>query len=228
MKAILFGATGMVGSGVLQACLDDSRVEAVLVVGRSACGVSHPKVQELLHADFFDYTAIQARWVAYDVCFFCLGVSSVGMDAAAYRRMTYDLTLAAARSMLAVNPHLTFCYVSGSGTDSSEQGRVRWARVKGETENALLALPFKAAYMFRPGYIQPLNGVRSKTRLYQAIYDVVAPLYPLLRLMPRWVTSSSAIGHAMIRVAAEGYPSPILESLDINRVARAERGQETL
>ena len=221
MKVILFGATGMVGAGVLRQCLDDARVESVLVVGRSATDVTHRKLEEIRHGDFFDYTGIQQRLSGYDACFFCLGVSSAGMNEAKYRRLTYDLTLATAQALLAVNPQLIFCYVSGVGTDSSERGRSMWARVKGATENALLRLPFKAAFMFRPGFIQPLDGIKSKTRLYQAFYTMLGPLYPVVRrIAPRYVTTTTAVGRAMIRVVAHGYPKPILETTDINAVAQ--------
>jgi len=217
---LIFGATGMVGSGVLKECLDDPRVRSVLVVGRTSCGVVHPKVEEVLHADFFDFATIQQRFADCDACFFCLGVSAAGLTEARYHHLTYDLTLAAARAAVAANPGMTFCYVSGQATDSTEKGRVMWARVKGKTENAILALPFRAAYMFRPGYIQPLKGVKSKTRIYQAIYDVVGPLYPFLRrIAPRSVTTSVNVGRAMIRVAAEGYSRRLIETDDMNQLA---------
>src|SRR5579864_1453935 len=176
MKVILFGATGMVGQGVLRECLRDPRVEAVLAVGRSATGQSHPKLSELVQQDLFAYSANEARLKGYDACFFCLGVSSAGMSEADYRHITYDLTLAAAETLVRLNPAMTFIYVSGAGTDSSERGSSMWARVKGATENALLRLPFKAAYMFRPGVIRPLHGIRSKTPLYRAFYMAAAPL----------------------------------------------------
>ena len=220
MRALIFGASGMVGSGVLKECLDDARVRSVLVVGRTPCGITHPKLEEVLHADFLDFGPVEHRFADCDACFFCLGVSAAGLKEAAYHRLTYDLTLAAARAVLRANPNATFVYVSGQATDSTERGRVRWARVKGKTENALLAMPFKAAYMFRPGYIQPLKGVRSKTRIYQAIYDVVGPLYPLIRrIAPHSVTTSVNVGRAMIRVAAEGYAHRVVETDDINQLA---------
>lgn len=220
MNVILFGASGMVGTGALLECLDDPRVDSVLVIGRSSCGVQHSKITEILHSDFFNYGALAERFKDRDACFFCLGVSSVGMDEPAYRRLTYDLTLAAAQAMATVNNRLTFCYVSGQGTDSSERGRSMWARVKGQTENALLRLRFKAAYMFRPGFIQPLRGVRSKTRIYQAFYTAFRPITPLLRrLLPGAVTTTVAMGRALIQVAAAGYDKRILETRDINRLA---------
>jgi len=206
MKIVIFGATGMVGEGVLRECLEDSRVESVLVIGRSKIRLTDPKIHEILHTDFLDFKPIESQFAGYDACFFCLGVSAAGMSEADYRRLTYDVTLAAAEAILAESPNLTFIYVSGEGTDSTEQGRAMWARVKGKTENALLRMPFKAAYMFRPGYIQPLKGVRSKTRLYQALYTVLAPAYPILRrLVPKYVTTTVNVGRAMIQVAANGY-----------------------
>lgn len=222
MNVVLFGATGMVGGGVLQECLVDPRVSSVLVVGRSSCGQTHPKLHEVLHADFFDYAAIQPRFADRDACFFCLGVSAAGKDEVTYRHLTYDLTLAAARAMAAANGRMTFCYVSGAGTDSTERGRMMWARVKGATENALLRLPFRAAFMLRPGFIQPLKGVKSRTPAYRAAYAVFAPLFPLLRrLAPRYVTTTAAVGRAMIALAIHGYAKPILEPEDINRLAEA-------
>jgi uncharacterized protein YbjT (DUF2867 family) len=221
MKVVVFGATGMVGMGVLLECLDDARVESALVVGRHPLDVTHPKLRSIIHRDFFDFTGIQSQFVDVDACFFCLGVSSVGMSDGEYDHQTYDLTLAAATAIASVTSRrLTFCYVSGEGTDSTERGRVAWARTKGKTENALLRLPFKAAFMFRPGYIQPLRGVRSKTRWYQALYDAVGPVYPLLQgLLPRYVTTTVSIGRAMIQVAANGADKPILRSDDINRLS---------
>jgi uncharacterized protein YbjT (DUF2867 family) len=222
VKVIIFGATGMLGAGTLLECFAEPRVERVLAVVRRRTGAHHPKLEEAVHGDFYDYTPLEHRWAGFDACLFCLGVTSVGMDEAAYRRITFDLTLAAARSMAAANPSMVFCYVSGAGTDSSARGRVMWARVKGETENALLALPFRASYMFRPGYIQPMKGVRSSTRWYQAVYDIVGPLYPLLRrVAPGGVTNTETIGRALIRVAAEGYPTRVLEGRDINAAGDA-------
>lgn len=222
MNVVIFGATGMIGAGTLLEALDDPAVGRVLVVSRRATGVRHAKLEEVLHRDFYDYSGLQSRWPAFDACVFSLGVTSVGKTEEEYRRVTYDLTLAAARSMVAVNPAMVFCYVTGVGTDSTARGRVMWARVKGETENALLALPFKGAYMFRPGYIQPLRGVRSGTGWYQAAYDAIGYLYPVLRrLMPGMVTNTVTIGRALLRVAREGYPTRILEGRDINRAGAA-------
>ncbi len=220
MSVIVLGATGMIGSGVLRECLDDARVGSVLVVGRSSCGVKHEKLREIIHRDFFDYAAIRHRLAGYDACFFCLGVSAAGKSEEEYHRLTYDLTLAAARTLAELNPAMTFCYVSGVGTDTTERGRMMWARVKGKTENHLLQLPFRAAFMFRPGYIQPRKGVRSKTPLYQAMYTILAPLYPLLRrLFPKYVTTTEHVALAMIQVAAAGHPQSVIDPHDINTLA---------
>jgi len=219
MKVIIFGASGMVGQGVLRECLVDPGVESVLTIARRPGGKQDPKLKEILHTDFFDYSAIESQLTGYDACFFCLGVSSVGMDAERYRHLTYDVTMAAAKTLARLNPGMVFVYVTGAGTDASEQGRVTWARVKGKTENDLLKLPFRAAYMFRPGAIQPLHGVRSKTAWVQAIYVVTAPLLSwLARVAPRYVTTTKQIGRAMIKVARDGYSRRVLESEDINRL----------
>jgi uncharacterized protein YbjT (DUF2867 family) len=180
MKVILFGATGMVGQGALRECLLDASVESVLAVGRSPTGQQHAKLREIQHDDFLDFSKIESQLAGYDACFFCLGVSSVGMNEQRYRHLTYDITLAAATALAKLNPGMVFVYVTGAGTDSTEQGRVMWARIKGKTENDLLKLPFKAAYMFRPAGIQPLHGIKSKTAWVQAIYVAAAPLLTLL------------------------------------------------
>jgi uncharacterized protein YbjT (DUF2867 family) len=220
MKVILFGATGMVGQGVLRECLADPAVERVLSIVRAPGGTTDAKLRELVHGDFYDYRAIEAELSGYDACFFCLGVSAAGMNEVSYRRVTYDLTLAAAEVLARRNPALMFIYVSGAGTDSSERGRSMWARVKGQTENALLRLPFGAVHLFRPGFIQPMHGIVSKTRLYRVIYAVIGPLYPVLkRLFPAYVTTSDEVAKAMIHVAQRGSPSGILENRDINREA---------
>jgi uncharacterized protein YbjT (DUF2867 family) len=219
MKVILFGATGMVGQGVLRECLREPQVEKVLAVGRTATGRSDPKLTELVLLDMFDYAAIEPQLKGYDACFFCLGVSSAGMSEKDYRHVTYDLTLAAADKLAKLNPGMTFVYVSGQGTDSSERGKVMWARVKGATENALLALPFKAAYMFRPGIIRPLHGIRSKTALYQAFYTAFRPLLGLMAwLSPDSLTSTEQMGKAMINAVQDGAPQRHLENRDINRL----------
>jgi uncharacterized protein YbjT (DUF2867 family) len=222
VNVIIFGATGMVGMGALLECLDDQRVQSVLVIGRSSCGVRHAKLTEVIHQDFFNYGTLADRFGDRDACFFCLGVSSAGMDEPSYHRLTYGLTLAAAQAMANVNKRLTFCYVSGQGTDSTERGRSMWARVKGQTENALLRLPFKAAYMFRPGLIQAMRGVKSKTKLYNALYAVLGFTVPTLRrLFPNHVTTTVIVGRALINVAANGFEKPHLETKDINRLGQA-------
>ncbi len=219
MNVILFGATGMIGQGVLQECLRDPRVERVLAVGRTALEVEHPKLRQIIQPDLTDLSSIEAELADYDACFFCLGVSSVGMKEDAYRRITYDLTLSVARTLAAANPGQTFVYVSGQGTDSSEQGRSMWARVKGRTENDLLRLPFRA-YMFRPGFVQPMDGVVSKTRLYRLAYAITGPLVPLFRrLAPNAVNDNRQIGRAMLAVAAAGPDQRVLTPKDINAYA---------
>jgi uncharacterized protein YbjT (DUF2867 family) len=219
MKVILFGATGMVGQGVLRECLLDAGVESVLAVGRSPTGQQHAKLREIVHDNFLYYSTIESELTGYDACFFCLGVSSVGMDEQRYRHLTYDITLAAATTLAKLNPQMVFIYVTGRSTDSTEQGPMMWARVKGKTENDLLKLPFKAAYMFRPAGIQPLHGIKSKTAWIQAIYVVTGPLLTLLnRTSPKFMTTTEQVGRAMIKVAKDGYPKPVLESEDINAV----------
>ena len=217
VKVILFGATGMVGQGVLRECLLDPGVENVLTVGRSVTGQQHAKLHEIAQTDLSDLSAIEGRLSGYDACFFCLGISAAGMTEEAYRRITYDLTIAVATALFRLNTSMTFVYVSGTGTDSTEHGRMMWARVKGKTENDLLQMPFKAVYMFRPGYIQPLHGIKTKTKWYAAFYAVMAPLYPMWkRLLPKYVTTTECIGRAMLKVARQGYSKPMLENPDIN------------
>jgi uncharacterized protein YbjT (DUF2867 family) len=217
MNVILFGATGMVGQGVLRECLLDPDVQQILSIVRTPSNQHHAKLRELVHKDFFDYSTIEPQLTGYDACFFSLGVSSAGMDEAKYTHLTYDLTLAATTTLARLNPNMTFLYVSGAGTDSTERGRAMWARVKGKTENDILKLPFRAAYMFRPGAIQPMHGIRSKTRLYQTFYTILNPILPLLKkALPQYITSTEQLGRAMLRVAKQGYPRPILETKDID------------
>jgi uncharacterized protein YbjT (DUF2867 family) len=219
VKAIIYGASGMVGQGVLRECLRDAAVEKILLVGRSAAGVRDAKVSEMVLRDMTDYSGVVGQLGGYDACFFCLGVTSAGMKEAEYRRVTYDFTLAAARA-LAENAGMTFIYVSGVGTDASEKGRSMWARVKGATENALLAMPFRAAYMFRPGYIQPLHGIKSKTGWYAAMYAVVKPVYPVLRVVLRkYVTTTEELGRAMLCAAKRGNEKRVVESWEIAGMA---------
>jgi uncharacterized protein YbjT (DUF2867 family) len=220
MRVLLFGASGMVGQGVLRECLRDPGVESVVSVGRTRLGLQHPKFREIVHADLLHLGPLEDRLSGFDAAFYCLGVSVLGKSEAEYRQVTYDLTLAVGETLARRNPSLTFVYVSGSGTDSSEKGPRMWARVKGQTENALLRLPFRAAFMFRPGAIQPLHGVRSKTPAYRVIYLVLRPFLPLLlRLAPNGVTTTEKVGRAMLRVAKDGGPGPIVDTREINRLA---------
>jgi uncharacterized protein YbjT (DUF2867 family) len=219
MRAILFGATGMVGQGVLRECLLDAEVTSVLAVGRSATGQRHQKLRELVLHHLSDLSALEDELSGYDACFFCIGVSSAGMTEQDYRRVTYDMTMAVATTLARRNPGMTFVLVSGAGADSTEHGRVMWARVKGAAENAVLRLPFKASYVFRPAFIRPLHGITSRTAVYRLVYAVVGPLYPLWKaLFPKYVTTTEQIGRAMLTVARQGAPKRVLESDDINRL----------
>ena len=227
MKVLLFGATGMVGQGVLRECLLDPGVESVVSIGRSetgrsaigvrsATGVSNPKLREIVHADLADYSTIESQLAGFDACFFCLGISSAGLTEDQYSRITFDITLSAAETLARLNTGMTFVYVSGAGTDSTERGRTMWARVKGRTENALLRLPFKAAFMFRPGIIVPRFGARSKTTSYRVLYTFSRPALPLLRwAFPNQVLTTDEIGRAMLIVGRHGAPKPVLETRDI-------------
>lgn len=219
MKVLIYGATGMIGQAVLRECLLDSGLELAATLGRTPTGAHHAKLHEIVHADLSNYAGTEQQLAGFDACFFCLGVSSSGMKEADYTRLTYDFTLAAGEALARVNPGMTFIYVSGSGTDSSEKGRSMWARVKGRTENALLRLPLNA-YMFRPGFIQPLDGIQSKTTSYRIFYNVLTPVLPLLRwAFPRQILTTREIGQAMLAVARRGYGKQVLETRDIRAVA---------
>ncbi len=221
MNVLLFGATGMVGQGALRECRLDPEVRQVLTVGRRVTGQRHQKLRELELPDVSDFSAVEPELTGFDACLFCLGVSSAGMSEERYTSLTYDLTLSVARTLARLNPAMTFLYVSGMGTDSSERSRAMWARVKGRTENALLRLPFKAAYMFRPGAIVPLHGITSRTMWTRVLYAVTRPLHPILKaLLPNYVTTTEQLGRAMIAVARNGFNKPILETSDINGVRR--------
>ena len=216
MTVILFGATGMIGQGVLRECLQDPQVQSVLSIVRAPTTQHQPKLHELVHKDFSDFSAVEDQLSNLDACFFCLGISSAGLSESEYRRITYDITIAAAEALLRRNPNLTFIYVSGVGTDSSERGRSMWARVKGQTENALLRMPFRAAYMFRPGVIVPLHGIKSRTRVYQLFYTLAGPILPWIeRRWPQRITSTEKLAKAMLKAARQGAPKPILEPPDI-------------
>jgi uncharacterized protein YbjT (DUF2867 family) len=222
MKAILFGATGMVGQGVLRECLLDPDVERVLAVGRSAPAQTHDKLRELVLADLTEYASAKDELSGYDACFFCLGVSSAGMSEADYRRVTRDYAVAAARALVEVSPGMAFIFVSGAGTDSTGKSRTMWARVKGEAENAILALPFARKHVFRPAVIEPMHGITSRTRSYRILYSILWPLLPVVRaLLPRHVTTTERVGRAMLNVARHGAAKPVLENDDINAAATA-------
>lgn len=209
----------MVGEGVLRRALEHPDVESVLVIGRRPCGVKHPKMKELIHSDFYDYSAIEAQLIGYNACFFCLGVSSVGMKEADYRRVTFDLTMQAAKTLSRLDPDMTFCYITGAGTDSTEQGRVMWARVKGMTENRLQELPFKTVHLFRPGFIKPLKGQKDA----HMISRIAGALYPLLRvIVPKYICTMEELAGAMIRAVGSDHPRRVLENSDIVRIARTE------
>jgi uncharacterized protein YbjT (DUF2867 family) len=216
LKAIVTGATGMVGEGVLHECLKHPDVESVLVIGRRPCGVSHPKLNEIIHGDFLDITPIEKRLKGYNACFFCLGTSSVGMGAEEYYRVTYDLTLHVAGVLARNNPDMVFCYVSGLGTDSTEKGKVRWARVKGKVENDLMKLPFKRAYGIRPGFMKPTPGLKNAAGYYRALGFLYRPMRALF---PGFITTLSEVGIAMINVALRGYDKQVLEVKDVLAMA---------
>jgi uncharacterized protein YbjT (DUF2867 family) len=219
LRVLLFGATGMIGQGVLRECLLDAEVTRVVSIVRTRTGQQNDKLKEIEHSDFSNFAPLREQLTGFEACFFCLGVSSSGMNEADYSRITYDYTFAAATVLAAVNPSMTFVYVSGTSTDSTERGSVMWARVKGKTENALLRLSFKAAYMFRPGVIQALHGIKSKTPAYRYFYFFARPLIAILRpLMPRSILTTKQIGRAMLTVAKQGGPKSILEPADISRV----------
>jgi hypothetical protein len=216
MKAIITGSTGMVGEGVLHVCLNNPEVERVIAINRRPCGVTHPKLTELLHPDFFDLMPIESQLEGADACFFCLGVTSIGLTEPEYSRLTYDLTIQAAEVMLRNSPDMVFCYVTGKGTDNSEQGKSMWARVKGKTENRLLQMGFKGVYLFRPAYIHPINGMQRTHKFYYSI----AWLYPVLRrLFPKHTNTLEEIGVAMIHAAKRGGGRAVLECEDIRKLA---------
>src|SRR5271168_5323373 len=222
MKVLIFGATGMVGRGVLHECLLAEDVDLVQTVGRTATEIQSAKLREMVHADLFNLAAIENELVGFDACFFCLGVSSSGMTEEAYTRLTYTLTTTVAETLARLNPQMTFVYVSGAGTDSSEHGRSMWARVKGRTENALLRMPFRAAYMFRPGLIVPMHGIQSKTPSYRIFYAVLTPLLPVLRwAFPRSILTTEEIGQAMLIAARREPEKRVMETGDIRRLLGA-------
>jgi uncharacterized protein YbjT (DUF2867 family) len=223
VKVLIFGATGMVGQGVLRECLAAPDVELVKTVGRTPTSQKHPKLQELVHAEMWDYDGIEDELSNFDACFFCLGASAAGMSDEKYKHLTYDLTMNAANSLVRLNPRMVFIYVSGFGADSTEKSKIMWERVRGKTENALLALPFRAVYIFRPGMIQPLGGIKSKTPAYRIFYSLTNPLLPLLRAaLPNQIVTTAQVGQAMLNAVRFGAPKRILESADINALSRTK------
>lgn len=218
MKAIITGSTGMVGKGVLLECIDDARVEEILLINRSSLNLDHPKVKELVHKDFTDFSAIESQLMGYDACFHCMGVSSAGISEEAYHKLTYSISEALATTLHSINPNMMFNYVSGAGTDSTEKSNTMWARVKGKTENMILNMGFKDAYMFQPGVILPERGIKSKTTLYNTMYVIMKPFYSLLKKM-KSVTTTTHLGKAMINTYF--YPQELkrLKGADINKMA---------
>lgn len=221
IKAIITGSTGMVGKGVLLECLDNENVDKVLLLNRRALGIEHPKIKEIIVKDFFNLYPIKDSLKSYNACFFCLGISSAGVKAETYKKITYDLTIHLAGILSELNENMCFIYVSGTGTSTSEKSRMRWANVKGKTENDILKLPFKEAYMFRPGFIQPKKGIVSRTRLYRFIYFITSPLFPVFRILfPTMITNTVFVGKAMINAVLHGYHKKWLENKDINHLAK--------
>lgn len=216
VRAIVTGATGMVGEGVLHESLLHPDVESVLIINRKPSGIKHPKLKEIVHTDFFDFSSIGNQLIGYNVCFFCLGVSSLGMKEVEYKKVTYDLTMHVARTLSRLNPHMVFCYISGSGTDSTEKGRMMWARVKGKTENDLVKLPFKAVYAFRPGFLKATKGLKNTLPAYKYF----AWLFPILRpLFPGTLGTLQELGLAMINSVKYGFPKKVLEVKDIRQLS---------
>ncbi|MCG6187269.1 Rossmann-fold NAD(P)-binding domain-containing protein [Maribellus maritimus] len=220
-KVIVTGATGMVGKGVLLECLDHPEISEVLAVGRNHLEIDHPKLKQLIHKDFINFSEVKSQLTGYNACFYCLGISSVGLKEEEYKKITYDFTLALAKTLLENNPQMTFNYVSGQGTDSSESGRVMWARVKGKTENDLLKLGFNQAFMFRPGIIIPLRGIKSRTKSYRFMYNYFMWLVKIVKtLAPNSVVSTTQIGQAMINSMLRGFPQNVLKAKDIIELSK--------
>ncbi len=216
IKAIIFGVTGMVGEGVLHECLNHSGIESVLIVNRRPCGIKHKKLTEIIHKDFFDLSSIKHRLQGFNACYYCAGIFPVGKKESEYKLITYDLTISVAKILAELNPEMSFCYVSGTGTDSSEAGKNMWARIKGKTENELLKMNFKSAYMFRPGYINPIKGLANANTMNK----ILSPFYPLLSaVLPKYVCTLEDLGKSMINSTQYGYSSKILENVDIKNFA---------
>lgn len=223
IKMIIFGATGHIGQGVLLECIESKNVTSILVVGRKSCGMEHHKLKEIIHTDYLDYSTIKEELSGYNACFFCLGVSSAGMKEEQYHLVTHDYVVAAAEVLSHQNPEMTFCFISGAGTDDTIKSRMMWARVKGKAENSLKGFPFKKLYLMRPAYIQPVKGVRSRLTMYK----ILGPLFPLWKfLFPNNVTTSEEVGLAMINAVLYGYEKQTLECRDMIQLAkRSESGK---
>ena len=220
IKTMITGSTGMVGEGVLHICLNNPEVESVLVVNRKACGVAHPKLKEIVHKDFMHLSPIFDQLSGYNACYFCAGVSSVGKSEKEYTHITYDLTLSFANALVQLNPEMVFTYVSGVGTDSTEKGKSMWARVKGKTENDLMKLPFKDVYAYRPGYIQPIKGLKNSYK----IYKIFSPFYSVLeKLFSKYVGTLEEIGNSMINVTLNSYDKKVLEVVDIRQTGNTKQ-----
>ncbi|WP_334126263.1 NAD-dependent epimerase/dehydratase family protein [Empedobacter brevis] len=217
LKVIITGATGMVGEGILQECLANPEVEKILLINRKPSGYSHPKIEEIIHPDLSDISSLSEKVTGYDACYFCTGVSSVGMNEEQYTKVTYDLTLEFAKTLAALNPQMTFCYVSGAGTDSTEKGKQMWARVKGKTENDLMKLPFKAVYNFRPAFMKPTKGAKN----IKGFYKIINALYPVFRLFSTsYFLTLEEVGKVMIKATTNGYSKPVLEVKDIAALSK--------
>lgn len=219
LKIIITGTTGMVGKGVLLECLNNNKISEILSISRTPLGFVHPKLKEMIHENFYDFSQEAQNLEGYDGCFFCLGTTSAGKSEENYTKITYDLTIGFAKVLVKASPQATFCYVSGEGTDSTENGKTMWARVKGKTENDLLNMGFKDAYMFRPGFIKAMHGVKSKTKLYAFFYSLFSPLIPLIMLSAKFATNTDKIAKVMIGVTEKGYSKKILNTAEINLAA---------
>lgn len=223
LKVIITGATGMVGKGVLLECLDHPEIAEVLVIGRTSLDMEHSKLNELIQTDFSDYSAVENQLLGFDACYLCMGVSAAGLDEEKYRELTYDYTMTLAKTLLKLNPEITCTYVSGEGTNSTGDSKMMWARVKGKTENDLLSLGFKQTFMFRPGTIIPLRGIKSKTKAYQFAYDYFLWLIKLIKLVaPNAIVNTTQVGLAMINATIKGSDEKIIRPKDIIKLSKWE------
>lgn len=218
LKVIITGSTGMVGKGVLLACLESTHVKEVLLINRQPIQLQHHKIKEIIHTNFFDLSTIQHHFKEYDACYFCMGVSSLGLSEKEYHHLTFDIVKTFADVMYLYNPRSTFIYVSGQGTDTSENGKVMWARVKGKTENYILNKGFEKSFAYRPGIILPENGIQSKTQWYNWFYIITKPIFPILKKISS-ITTTTKVGKSMIATTLYPYPKNILDNKDINQSA---------